>query len=74
VSVTAPAAARVREPIATHSVPMTATAPAPALPTYLTSSGKASPSPLVYPLRSQKKIKTIAAVELPSFGRTVRRR
>ncbi|NMF83536.1 hypothetical protein [Nodosilinea sp. P-1105] len=33
-----------------------------------------SPSPLVYPLRSQKKIKSIAAVELPSFGRNPRHR
>lgn len=51
-----------------------ATAAGPALPAYLSSNGKAAPSPLVYPLRSQKKIKTIAAVELPSFGRAVRRR
>ncbi|PSN78239.1 hypothetical protein C8B47_17965 [filamentous cyanobacterium CCP4] len=57
------------------AAPVAATAAGPALPAYLSSSsGKASPSPLVYPLRSQKKIKTIAAVELPSFGRTVRRR
>ncbi|MBE9159655.1 hypothetical protein IQ265_22875 [Nodosilinea sp. LEGE 06152] len=61
-----PLAASVAAPVATAS--------GPSLPAYLSSSGKASPSPLVYPLRSQKKIKTIAAVELPSFGRTVRRR
>ncbi|MFQ4139559.1 hypothetical protein PGN35_024920 [Nodosilinea sp. PGN35] len=49
-------------------------APAPTLPAYLNGPAKASPSPLVYPLRSQKKIASIAAVELPSFGRAVRRR
>ncbi|PSR18429.1 hypothetical protein C8255_07420 [filamentous cyanobacterium CCP3] len=69
----APAAAAPAPAAAT--APVAATAAGPALPAYLSSSsGKASPSPLVYPLRSQKKIKTIAAVELPSFGRTVRRR
>lgn len=47
---------------------------APAMPAYLNANAKASPSPLVYPLRSQKKISSIAAVELPSFGRSVRRR
>lgn len=49
---------------------------APALPTYSypVTAASASPSPLVYPLRSQKKITSIAAVELPSFGRAVRRR
>jgi hypothetical protein len=34
----------------------------------------ASPAPLVYPLGAQKKRKTLAAVELPSFGRSPRRR
>ncbi|HSM81010.1 MAG TPA: hypothetical protein VLS96_04960 [Nodosilinea sp.] len=55
--------------------PPMASAPSP-LPSYLigNASAKASPSPLVYPLRSQKKITSIAAVELPSFGRTLRRR
>ncbi|OKH45407.1 hypothetical protein NIES30_19980 [Phormidium tenue NIES-30] len=41
---------------------------------YAVTAPKASPSPLVYPLRSQKKITSISAVELPSFGRAVRRR
>ncbi len=58
--------------------PATMAAPAPAptspMPTYLTAGAQVSPSPLVYPLRSQKKIKSISAVELPSFGRTPRRR
>ena len=30
---------------------------------------QASPSPLVYPLRSPKKITSLAAVQLPNFGR-----
>ena len=33
----------------------------------------ASPAPLVYPLRSQKRRKSLASVELPSFGRSRRR-
>lgn len=33
------------------------------------SHHRSSPSPLVYPLRSPKKINSLAAVELPSFGR-----
>jgi hypothetical protein len=45
----------------------------PGLPPYLKSAGQASPSPLVYPLRPQKKIKSLAAVQLPSFGNSVRR-
>ncbi|MBE9139695.1 hypothetical protein IQ254_21270 [Nodosilinea sp. LEGE 07088] len=53
--------------------PMAATPAAPALPSYLLDNSKPSPSPLVYPLRSQKKITSIAAVELPSFGRARRR-
>ncbi|MDJ0705161.1 MAG: hypothetical protein QNJ46_17905 [Leptolyngbyaceae cyanobacterium MO_188.B28] len=32
-----------------------------------------SPSPIVYPLRPQKKIKSLAAVELPNFPRSQRR-
>jgi hypothetical protein len=68
-------------PVASSGNPMTApeleTPPVPAsptLPAYLGASDKATPSPLVYPLRSQKKIKSLGAVELPSFGRNVRRR
>jgi hypothetical protein len=48
-----------------------------ALPGYLQQAGQrttATPSPVVYPLRSQKKRKSLAAVELPSFGRPARRR
>lgn len=75
VDVPAPAA-----PVAATPVQPPAAAPArpakaeAALPSYVMTNAKASPSPLVYPLRSQKKISSIAAVELPSFGRTVRRR
>jgi predicted nucleic acid-binding Zn-ribbon protein len=71
------------EPIAPPPEPQTPVAPAPratapvapALPSYLmgNTATKSSPSPLVYPLRSQKKITSIAAVELPSFGRPRRR-
>ncbi|HIK43330.1 MAG TPA: hypothetical protein IGR64_00415 [Leptolyngbyaceae cyanobacterium M65_K2018_010] len=43
------------------------------LPSYLQDNLKPSPSPVVYPLRSQKKISSLAAVELPSFGRSARR-
>ncbi|WP_035986805.1 hypothetical protein [Leptolyngbya sp. KIOST-1] len=66
----------VQAPIAARAAVTAPASVAPSLPSYLTASAsaKASPSPLVYPLRSQKKIKSIAAVELPSFGRTVRRR
>lgn len=39
------------------------------LPRQPSSYHQASPSPLVYPLRSPKKITSLAAVELPSFGR-----
>jgi hypothetical protein len=42
------------------------------LPPYLKSSGQGAPSPLVYPLRPQKKLKSLAAVQLPSFGKSVR--
>jgi hypothetical protein len=60
--------------VPTPAVPVPAPA-VPTLPAYLSVPDQASPSPLVYPLRSQKKkIKSIAAVELPSFGRNVRRR
>ena len=48
-----------------------------ALPGYLQGTGQrpaAAPSPVVYPLRSQKKRKSLASVELPSFGRSARRR
>jgi hypothetical protein len=41
----------------------------PTLPKGLSSHRKASPSPLLYPLRSPKKITSLAAVDLPSFGR-----
>ncbi|MEO1068139.1 MAG: hypothetical protein AAFW95_03345 [Cyanobacteria bacterium J06638_6] len=64
------------EPVAPATPAPRATAPAaPALPSYLlgNTNTKSSPSPLVYPLRSQKKIASIAAVELPSFGRPRRR-
>ncbi len=44
-----------------------------ALPTYLQPGTASSPSPVVYPLRSQKKITSLAAVQLPSFGRNPRR-
>ncbi len=36
----------------------------------LTMDSKASPSPVVYPLRSPKKISSLAAVQLPTFGRS----
>lgn len=65
------------EPVQAPQAPIAAPAhrpAAPTLPTYPGTAAKASPSPLVYPLRSQKKISSIAAVELPSFGRTVQRR
>lgn len=39
------------------------------LPPSLGKSQGASPSPLVHPLRPQKKLKSIAAVQLPSFPR-----
>lgn len=48
------------------------------LPPLLNSSGGSpvpispTPSPLVYPLRPQKKLKSIAAVQLPSFPRQKR--
>jgi hypothetical protein len=44
-----------------------------ALPTYLQPANNPSPSPVVYPLRSQKKLTSMAAVQLPSFGRNSRR-
>jgi hypothetical protein len=62
----------VPPPAAAAVAPVQPTA-APTLPSHLMTNAKPSPSPLVYPLRSQKKIKSISAVELPSFGRTVRR-
>lgn len=68
---TTAAATSVQPPAAPPAWPARAEA---ALPSYVMTNAKASPSPLVYPLRSQKKITSIAAVELPSFGRTVRRR
>lgn len=75
-AMTAPA-----EPVPTPQAPVVAPArqqssAAPTLPAYAYpgTAAKASPSPLVYPLRSQKKITSIAAVELPSFGRAVQRR
>jgi hypothetical protein len=68
----APAAATpVQQPAAAIARPAKAEA---ALLSYVMTNAKASPSPLVYPLRSQKKISSIAAVELPSFGRNIRRR
>jgi hypothetical protein len=48
-----------------------------ALPGYLQGTGQrttAAPSPVVYPLRSQKKRKSLASVELPNFGRSAHRR
>lgn len=76
-----PAAAISAEPSRTPP-PAAAPAPSPSQPvapslpsySYAVTTPKASPSPLVYPLRSQKKITSIAAVELPSFGRAVQRR
>ncbi len=69
---TAPVAVTpVQPPTAAPARPAKAEA---ALPSYVMTNAKASPSPLVHPLRSQKKISSIAAVELPSFGRTIRRR
>jgi len=65
------AATPVQQPAAAIARPAKAEA---ALPSYVMTNAKASPSPLVYPLRSQKKISSIAAVELPSFGRNIRRR
>ncbi|MGF1566481.1 MAG: hypothetical protein ACFCVD_00115 [Nodosilinea sp.] len=44
-----------------------------ALPDYLQTNAQVSPSPVVYPLRAQKKIKSLAAVQLPTFGRSPRR-
>lgn len=38
-------------------------------PAILTTEPGVSPSPVVYPLRSPKKISSLAAVQLPSFGR-----
>lgn len=38
-------------------------------PTIPATETKGSPSPLVYPLRLPKKIGSLAAVQLPSFGR-----
>ena len=61
-----------KAPITAHTTPRES-----ALPGYLqgtTQSQTASPSPVVYPLRSPKKRKSLAAVELPSFGRPARRR
>lgn len=40
------------------------------LPPLLNPTSAKSPSPVVYPLRPQKKIKSIAAVQLPSFPRS----
>lgn len=50
--------------------------PTDALPECLQGAAQSpgSPAPLVYPLRSQKKRKSLSAVELPSFGRSPRRR
>ncbi|MGB3137805.1 MAG: hypothetical protein WBB18_13460, partial [Nodosilinea sp.] len=67
---TPPAAASIPSAPAPTAAAMNLSA---ALPAHVSTSAKAQPSPLVYPLRSQKKIKSIAAVELPSFGRAVRR-
>jgi hypothetical protein len=39
------------------------------LPKQPSSHHRSSPSPLVYPLRSPQKITSLAAVQLPSFGR-----
>ena len=61
-------------PMAAPELEMPPVPASPTLPAYLGASDKATPSPLVYPLRSQKKIKSLGAVELPSFGRNVRRR
>jgi hypothetical protein len=47
------------------------------LPDYLPQAvtpGNPAPAPLVYPLRAQKKRKSLSAVELPSFGRPPQRR
>ncbi len=66
------------EVMPTQATPLeTAPSPIPAMASaaHRSSPGASrSPSPLVYPLRSQKKIKSIAAVELPSFGRSPRHR
>ncbi len=71
-AIPAPAPAPTPTPTA---MPAPAPAPTPSpVPAYLTAGTQVSPSPLVYPLRSQRKIKSIAAVELPSFGRNPRRR
>ncbi len=79
--VSSPAAAAVsaepvRAPQPAAPAPSPSQPAAPSLPSYsyAVTAPKASPSPLVYPLRSQKKITSISAVELPSFGRAVRRR
>lgn len=71
--------ARANRPpvVSAGAPPARASMPPAALPDYLTGATAAptsSPSPLVYPLRSQKKRTSLASVELPSFGRTPRRR
>lgn len=43
------------------------------LPAYLQPEVEAVPSPKVYPRRTPKKIGSLAAVQLPSFGRSPRR-
>jgi len=68
------AATQPQHPVASQTQPSSQRV---ALPSYLQGASggdTASPAPLVYPLRSQKKRKSLAAVELPSFGRPARRR
>lgn len=64
-------------PVPVRSQRPAAPMPAFELPPTLTGNGLAeatatSPSPVVYPLRPQKKLKSIAAVQLPSFPRPQR--
>jgi hypothetical protein len=68
------AATQAQQPVPSQTQPSSQRV---ALPSYLQGASggdTASPAPLVYPLRSQKKRKSLAAVELPSFGRPARRR
>ncbi|HEY9880544.1 MAG TPA: hypothetical protein V6D29_18945 [Leptolyngbyaceae cyanobacterium] len=55
------------------STAMSTAAPTATLPPLLDNRPQAqTPSPLVYPLRPQKKLKSVAAVQLPSFPRKQR--
>ncbi|NJL46651.1 MAG: hypothetical protein HC929_03010 [Leptolyngbyaceae cyanobacterium SM2_5_2] len=78
-SVPVPAAVTTSEPVVPSPQPAPVVSPPPrprpevALPAYLQQTATTSPSPVVYPLRSQKKLTSLAAVQLPSFGRNPQR-